>query len=333
MSKVSVIIPLYNREEFIAPCLQSVINQTYQDMEVVVIDDGSTDRSPEICMEWSRTDSRIKLWRQKNSGVSAARNRGLELAEGEYVFFLDSDDKIHPLLLESSVRQMETRQAHIASCGHMRTEKDISSFPTDEPAHWQSTEGYESEAWFHTNRKAAAAIGGKMIRRDLIGSLRFDETLRNGEDTMFLYELMCQQPRIVFTTEKWYYYRIHPNSLTNSDSLASNIRYFECSRRIRDGEWRRGHAEFALIWEKITIMQMERSFLSLKKLGDREGCGQVKHLASAELRHPLYRRVRLYMRLSFMSCMFCPPLYEMKTLLRRAYYKCLNTIKPQKSPR
>ena len=87
MSKVSVIIPLYNREEFIAPCLQSVINQTYRDMEIVVIDDGSTDRSPEICMEWSRTDSRIKLWQQKNSGVSAARNRGLELAEGEYVSY------------------------------------------------------------------------------------------------------------------------------------------------------------------------------------------------------------------------------------------------------
>ena len=84
--KITVVTVCYNAVKEIEKTIQSVISQTYRDMEAVVIDDGSTDRSPEICMEWSRTDSRIKLWRQKDSGVSAARNRGLELAEGEYVF-------------------------------------------------------------------------------------------------------------------------------------------------------------------------------------------------------------------------------------------------------
>ena len=331
MNKISVIIPLYNREAFILPCLQSVMNQTYRNLEALVIDDGSTDRGPEICREFGRRDSRIKLYSQKNGGVSSARNRGLELAQGEYIFFLDSDDAIHPLLLESSIGQMEEHHIQLTACGYARTERvdDILASPADGPPCWQRMEGAAGEAWFHTNNRIASAIGGKMIRRDLIGDLRFDETLRHGEDTLFLYRLICQRPRISFTSSQWYYYRIHPGSLTNSDLSISDSQYFECSKGIRDSEWHKGRLEFALIWERMTITQIKQNFLALKKLKNREGCAQVKHMAAAELRHPLYRRVRLRKRFSFVCCLFCPPVRFLQTQLLRVYYKCRNAIIPQ----
>ena len=101
MKRVSVIIPMYNAESYIRQCIHSVISQTWDNLEILVIDDGSTDRSLEICEELGRIDGRIRILTQKNRGVSAARNRGMEAAVGEYVFFLDSDDAIHPLLIEA----------------------------------------------------------------------------------------------------------------------------------------------------------------------------------------------------------------------------------------
>lgn len=92
--KISVIIPVYNVEKYLNQCIDSVLGQTYQDLEIILVNDGSTDRSPEICEEYKNKDSRIKLIHQKNSGVSNARNRGIDNAKGEWITFIDSDDYI-----------------------------------------------------------------------------------------------------------------------------------------------------------------------------------------------------------------------------------------------
>ena len=107
MKRISVIIPLYNNEPFLARCLQSVLDQTYQNFEVLVIDDGSTDQGPALCQTFAQRDSRITLFRQEHRGVSAARNPGLDQAAWDAVSFLASNDVIHPLLLEESVRQLD----------------------------------------------------------------------------------------------------------------------------------------------------------------------------------------------------------------------------------
>ena len=202
MAQISVIIPLYNGEAFIQPCLLSAARQTHRDLEILVIDDGSTDRGPDVCRELGRDDDRIKLYCQENGGVSAARNRGLELAAGEYVFFLDCDDAIHPLLLEEQLRQMEERGAGIAFCEYRKAEhleQALAEMPLERPR-WLLAEGAEAEVWFHqTYINQLAGIGGKLIRRDLVGDLRFDEELINGEDTWFLYNLICKQPSLAYS--------------------------------------------------------------------------------------------------------------------------------------
>ncbi|MDR1730312.1 MAG: glycosyltransferase [Prevotellaceae bacterium] len=103
--KVSIIIPVYNVESYLEECLQSVVNQTFQDMEIILIDDGSSDRSPDIMRMFAEQDDRIKIITQVNSGVSAARNRGLRAASGEYFLFIDSDDAILPNTVESLYRR------------------------------------------------------------------------------------------------------------------------------------------------------------------------------------------------------------------------------------
>lgn len=114
MKKISVIIPMYNAEHFIDQCIQSVICQTYENLEILVIDDGSADKSYEICERMKALDGRIRVLQQENGGVSSARNRGIDAATGEYVFFLDSDDAIHPCLLEKILEQAERYSAQAA---------------------------------------------------------------------------------------------------------------------------------------------------------------------------------------------------------------------------
>ena len=206
MKRISVIIPLYNNEPFLARCLQSVLDQTYQNFEVLVIDDGSTDQGPALCQTFAQRDSRITLFRQEHRGVSAARNRGLDQAAWDAVFFLDSDDVIHPLLLEESVRQLEEDRAQLTFCPYRRTDsrqlERLILSPDGEGPRWRYTR--HGESWFHeTYSNDLSGIGGKLIRRDLIGSLRFDESLSNGEDTLFLYQLFLQGPRVARCSRAW----------------------------------------------------------------------------------------------------------------------------------
>ena len=100
MAKVSVIVPVYNVEKYIRKCLDSIVSQTLNDLEIILVNDGSTDTSPAICEEYKRKDERIKMITQKNQGLSAARNAGLKDATGEYVIFIDSDDYIAENMLE-----------------------------------------------------------------------------------------------------------------------------------------------------------------------------------------------------------------------------------------
>ena len=105
---VSIIIPVYNVEKYLENCIKSACEQTYENIEIILVDDGSTDNSPQICDEWARKDQRIVVVHKKNGGLSSARNAGLDVAKGKYVFFLDGDDTVHPDLLTTSLGYMSS---------------------------------------------------------------------------------------------------------------------------------------------------------------------------------------------------------------------------------
>ena len=116
MKKVSIIVPVYNAGNYIDQSISSIVEQTYSNLEIILIDDGSADDSLQRCKEWSEKDKRIKVFCQENSGVSVTRNKGIELATGEYVMFMDSDDWIDKNMVETLYNQAEEHQADAACC-------------------------------------------------------------------------------------------------------------------------------------------------------------------------------------------------------------------------
>ena len=173
MKKISVIIPMYNAAQYIEPCIQSVQNQTCGELELLVIYDGYPDFAPAAVEKLRRSDDRVRLIRQENGGVSRARNHGLDAAEGEYVFFLDSDDAIHPRLLEELSCQADRYQADLVFCccrklkdgEFQKALRDASA--DDRPARWKMAEAEEAEQWLHLQYvNELTGIGGKLVRTD-----------------------------------------------------------------------------------------------------------------------------------------------------------------------
>ena len=115
---ISVIVPIYKVEHYLPKCIDSIIHQTYQNLEIILVDDGSPDNCPEICDEYAKRDKRIKVVHQENGGLSAARNSGVEMANGEFLCFVDSDDYIHPKMYEILYKNLKKFKADISICDY-----------------------------------------------------------------------------------------------------------------------------------------------------------------------------------------------------------------------
>ena len=192
---VSVIIPVYNVEAYLPACLDSVLNQTYQNFEIVMVNDGSTDRSTQICREYAQKDSRIKLIEQSNGGISAARNAALKIIRGEYITFLDSDDFISSDALELMLSSMLELKAELCICGMVFKNavrsiayncfSEITVFETKELIfEYISTKNITSNVW------------GKMYRKELFEGIWFPVG-RIYEDAFILHELLHKANRAV----------------------------------------------------------------------------------------------------------------------------------------
>ncbi len=315
---VSIIVPVYNSAEYIGECVESVLAQTYANYELLLIDDGSPDDSRALCEELCTRDERIRLIVQEHRGVSAARNAGMREAKGEYLFFLDSDDAIHPLLLEELVRQMICADAELALCDFIKMDSRRvrklaeNTSENDDIPQWKIIEKSETEKWFHIVRpKALHCIGGSLFLRDVIGSVRFDESLRNGEDTLFIYYLICKRIRIAYTNKRWYYYRIHSGNASGSVTHPGKDLSWESGRIIRDAELAKSNLDYALPWECMAVCQMARNFYRMRRQRNTEGCERIREQAAAEMRHPLFSKTDRTTKILFYCCFFCYPVYPL----------------------
>ena len=114
--KISIIVPVYNVEKYLSECLDSIINQSYKNIEIILINDGSTDSSLEICQKYQKNDKRIKLISQANKGLSISRNNGMKIATGKYIMFVDSDDIIHSRMIEVLYKEIKNNKCQMAVC-------------------------------------------------------------------------------------------------------------------------------------------------------------------------------------------------------------------------
>lgn len=315
MEKISVIIPVYNSEKYIEDCVESLKNQTYEDLEILLIDDGSTDSSREICKRICENNQRFKLIHQENQGVSAARNHGLEKATGKYVFFLDSDDGIHPLLLEEMVRELEKTAAQMAVCGYSMVEDTRFNLElrkrkqTDIRPEWKYLNQEKTDEAYHiTKTFLYHAIGGKMFLKSVISDLRFKKDIALAEDTLFLYDVICQGISSVYMEKGWYLYRTHSMSASNSAKNLINPAHLACFCYVRDKEFAKGKEKNALMWQTSMFHSLNRKIISLRKIEDKkereeikDALYQLKKAVRKEQKHPLYKKMKITTR--FMS--FC----------------------------
>ena len=218
---VSVIVPVYNRELYIQDCINSVLKQSYGNFEMIIVDDGSSDSSAEICKKDCENDSRIKFYNQNHKGASAARNLGLDNCLGDYVFFLDSDDVIHPNLLENLVYGIEAENTAISASSTILipqntfdkcVENDILQNIT--PSTFTRKSNVEALHSMFTSSCPLSLIGGVMMRRDLIGDTRFNTDLFIGEDYLFIYENLIKGKDVTFLNKPEYYQRYHTETIS-----------------------------------------------------------------------------------------------------------------------
>lgn len=215
-SLVSIIVPIYNAEKYLDSCIQSVLRQTYTNWELILIDDGSTDKSGRIAEEYGFADERITVFHQKNLGVSLARNQGIDEATGNYVVFLDADDELIEDCLAKTVNIAEETNADVVagrSCENQELFQDRII--------WTGAEALENSLKDHLFTYSACA---KLIRREFIGKTRFTPDIRINEDSYFVFQLLCKQNVFVLTNDVIFFYRA--NSESSSRTVFSE-KYFD----------------------------------------------------------------------------------------------------------
>lgn len=206
--KISVIIPVYNGRAWLEECVESILAQSFENFEVLILDDSSEDGTAEIASKLAEKDGRVRLICRERRGVSSARNQGIEETDGEYVTFVDADDKIAPHMLEVLHRCLEKEESDMALCAYIKwngTKSEDCRDCRESCVKTADPKTYLSEHLLGGNSRC----WGILYRRQAIGKVRFREDLSIGEDMMFLMDLLKGIRRVSVTDYRGYYYRIN----------------------------------------------------------------------------------------------------------------------------
>lgn len=209
--KLSVIVPIYNAEKYLRECLDSLTKQDWNDIEFILIDDGAQDSSGRICDEYAENDRRFIVVHQKNGGSSCARNVGLEIAQGDYIGFVDADDVIRKDMYQILCSLAIQYKADIAECNVVSGWDGKTISASTEDARVSSEEGTEILKKYFSENKVS--VWCRIYKKELFNTVKF-EIGNPAEDVIMNYRLFEQAERVVYTTERLYYYRMVPNSLS-----------------------------------------------------------------------------------------------------------------------
>lgn len=212
---VSIIIPIYNAEKYLSECIKTVLDQTYTNIEVLLIDDGSTDNSFEICKEFERGDKRVHVIHQKNAGVSSARNTGIENAQGRYIAFVDSDDIVYHRYIQTLVNDLG--HSILAMCAY---EKIISyEYAFANVSGKIRVRSAKTCAKRLLKGDFPVAVWGALFLKEAIRDIRFMDGIRNNEDKEFLYHYLLnnENGKVVITNRKLYGYYVREGSATHTE--------------------------------------------------------------------------------------------------------------------
>lgn len=229
--KISVIVPVYNVEPYLRKCLDSIVGQTYRNLEIILVDDGSTDGSGAICEEYAEKDARVRTFHQKNFGVSSARNRGLAAATGEFIGWVDSDDWIEPDMYEYLLKHQQREQSDITVCGRW-----------EEYPYRSLQRGWAQERVLNKEQALKQLLENDVMqnflwdrlwKRELFADQRFPEG-RTYEDIAVMHRLFLRAEEVLCLPEAKYHYRQRVGSIVGDTSLENRIDHFLAAKQRYD---------------------------------------------------------------------------------------------------
>ncbi len=230
MDKVSIIVPVYNVEKYLPTCIESILNQSYKNFELILVDDGSPDKSGDICDDFAKKDNRIKVIHQKNSGVSKARNTGIDNATGEWILFVDSDDELTDTSLEcyiSSIAESNDVDAIVSGMKKIfvNDAKEIEYFTLEDSLFYNND--FESLYYYLKSKYMFGLVCSKLYRNSIIknNDIRFNEILASYEDELFFVDYLAHCDSVKTISDVTYIYRRFGN-----ESLCS--KYIPVEKRI-----------------------------------------------------------------------------------------------------
>lgn len=219
--EISVIVPVYNVEKYLRRCVDSILSQTYREMEVLLVDDGATDQSGSICDAYAAQDPRVRVIHKKNGGLSDARNAGMEASAGKYLCFIDSDDFIHQRMLEVLHNLALREDADVAVCGICDCYEGSQTNQSKEIREIVCT-GVEALKLTLEGNDLPGSVCSKLIRRELVSDHRFLKG-KTYEDAFFTPELLIPARKVAATTESLYYYWHRAGSITTKPFSQRNM--------------------------------------------------------------------------------------------------------------
>lgn len=226
---VSIIIPIYNIQEYIKPCLESVLGQTHNDIEVILINDGSSDDSGSICDSYANQDDRVRVIHQNNLGVSAARNKGLAATTGEYIMFVDGDDMIDTNMVAYMLDKVSTNSnCTLVSCAVTRRHNNI-GISGENTLRFNKVEASIDMLYMNNMDNGPCA---KLIPSKIAKSIKFNPKITIAEDLDYIYKILQKIDNEVFINSSLYYYRIAPGSAMTKPFTERRMDGFIATRGI-----------------------------------------------------------------------------------------------------
>lgn len=247
MSLISIIVPIYKVEEYLEECIQSLVNQTYSNLEIILVDDGSPDACGEICDKWAASDARIRVIHKENGGLSDARNAGMEVARGKWIGFVDSDDAVHPRMYEDLIALVRETDSDIGCCSVTRDltssgvagsgssnavlKSDGDNAETEDCSLWRkkgwklfsSTEAIESLLRLE---EISVTVWNKLYKRETIDSLKFPKG-KYHEDEFWTYHVLSRAKRVAYIEMPYYGYRDRNDSITTQKYTSRHLDFLD----------------------------------------------------------------------------------------------------------
>lgn len=270
---ISVIVPVYQVEKYLRRCTDSILSQTYKNLEIILVDDGSTDNSGKLCDEIASLDSRVKVIHKENGGLSSARNAGLEIAAGEYIGFVDSDDWIEPDTYEYMLSLVEANQADIVDidCQYAYDADDAVTVTVEREQVYRQKDALWRYLYrgLSLQKNAPYSACRKLYRRDVIGNVTFPEG-KNSEDLLFNYKVIKKCSVLVESNQVKYHYFQNNAGISLGPLKKKDLALLEICENINDEERNNAYRNINI----LTRTKLARSYFSILARIALSGCSE-----------------------------------------------------------